>query len=94
MGETLTLQEALALAKVIEMAQGGHRVQWLDGNTPSGVQEGTARHICHDDSTFITADEEVRDAYLRITLTSGFDYYMPVRTAMRKVIKHEMRIDA
>lgn len=74
----LTARDVVALAAIVRWAQDGAHVARLgeDGR----MSEGTARHIVKspDDYGFLSAGEDIRAGYLRVTLTSGFDVAWPV----------------
>lgn len=69
----LTAAAVRALFVIVDAAQRGARVaRLLDSGD---VVEGTARHIVAgvDDFGFLRSDEDVRNGYLRVTTTGGFD---------------------
>lgn len=47
----------------------------------ASVQTGTARHFVRSatDCSFIASDSDIRDAFLRVTGSNGFEYFFPVR---------------
>ena len=83
---TLTIHEAHQLGRILDLVQRGARVVWLDpdvtGNEP---QTGTARSIGDENGNFITGSDDVRDAFLRITTSRGFELFMPIKKAMHLV---------
>lgn len=85
----LNTTTAVALSEVIRFAQTNARVAYLhDGE----VIEGIARHIVKspDDIGFLTQMDDVRDAYLRVTLVSGFEVFLPITDCIRMVAFGEM----
>lgn len=57
----------------------GAKVRWLN---PDGMteHEGTMRHLVRDREymTFLYAQDDVRDAFVRITATTGTDHVIPL----------------
>lgn len=68
----LTATDCMAIAQIANAASRGDRVRRLIDNT---IVEGTMRHIVKspDDYGFAGSDMDVRDAYVRVTTTNGFD---------------------
>jgi len=93
---TLTIHDVNLLRVVLEAAEQSARVTFIP---PGGddILHGTARHIVRgaapSEWTFLHGDYDVRDAYLRITLTGGFDAAYPVRALMNSVERGEFVID-
>jgi hypothetical protein len=92
---TLTVRDAVALATILEAAQTNARVRWVDDNHPDGVNEGTARHLVKDSRTagFLGANDDVRDAYLRVTTVSGWEAWLPVADLIDMVSETTFAID-
>ena len=88
MSDILTVSDVTALAYITEAASRSAVVRWLDLGDELTVREGTARHIVRgpDPSEwyFIGRETDVRDAYLRVTMTNGFDVALPVRALMSR----------
>ena len=57
------------------------KVRWLDPNGED-VREGTMRHLVRDADypAFLHADDDVREAFVRITGTTGAEYFLPILT--------------
>ena len=90
MDKVLTLADVMALHTIVTATITGAKVRWL---TESGdVLEGVARSIGHEDSTFLRAGEDVRDGFLRVTVT--MDYFLPVRDVMAMVKRGEFALDS
>ena len=62
----------------------GKRVRWLDDES-GDVLEGVARHIVisPDGAGFLSADDDIRDGYLRISGT--FEHFIPVPDVLRMI---------
>lgn len=74
MSDILTIRDAVDLAAVIGACQHGSKVRWL---TESGdVMEGVARSIGNDSGGFLLPDQDVREAYLRIS--AGMEIFWPM----------------
>jgi len=73
---TLTMQEAVALAAVVDAAQRNARVGYLADN--GDVVTGTVRSIGDERGNFLRNDEDIRHGYVRITLSSGFELFRPI----------------
>ena len=91
----LSLSDAVALATVLDAAIQGARVRWVDDNHPDGVNAGTARHIVRDSrsAAFLGADDDVRDAYLRVTTLAGWEAWLPVADLIGMVRETTFVID-
>lgn len=72
----LTVHDAVALATIVEASIHNSYVARVadDGR----VMHGTARSIGDDRGAFLATGEDVRDAYLRVTLSTGFEAFWPV----------------
>lgn len=90
--DTLNLRDAVALGTILRAAQSNAAVSWLSDDSGALIS-GTARHIVRDPETayFLHDDEDVRDAYLRISAT--FEYFLPVRRLIEKVHTGEFVIE-
>ena len=98
-GEILLLHHVGQLRTLCEAAEQSARVKFIaPGDTEGRVREGTVRHFVRgvDPSqwTFLSSDIDVRDAYLRITLSNGLDAVYPVRDLMKSVEDGEFVIAA
>jgi hypothetical protein len=75
----VTLQDVNLLATVLDWCQHNTHVRWLTQPHYLGISEqGTVRSIGDATGGFLRADEEIRTAYVRITLDSGFEWFAPV----------------
>jgi hypothetical protein len=74
----LTLPEAIRLNGVLDAAQRCARVARLDDD--GNVTYGTARHLTRHagDAAYITNEDDVRDTFLRVTTTAGWEVWWPV----------------
>lgn len=78
MHDVLTLQEVSRLATILEWCQSKTHVRWE--NPQGDIVGGTVRSIGNDTGNFLRADAEIRDAYVRITCDTGFEWFAPVHT--------------
>lgn len=84
----LTVADVVSLAAIVDAAARGVRVARVsdfDDGTGDGVVWGTARHIVADDQTaaFPAASDDVRDCWLRVTLSTGMEAFWPVEDLVR-----------
>ena len=98
-GEKLLLWHVGQLRTLCEAAEQSAKVKFIAPGDDSGrILEGTVRHFVRgpgpSEWTFIGSEVDVRDAYLRITLSSGFDVAYPVRDLMESVGNSEFVIAA
>lgn len=72
----LTISTLTRLAIIAEAAHQGTSVKWTtdEGET---ILSGTVRSIGREDFTFLR-DEDVRDAYLRVTGDSGREHALAI----------------
>lgn len=79
MADTLTIPFALRLGDLLNWVAQSRRVHYTldDGAT---ILTGTLRHVvtAPDDFNFVRSGTDVRDAFVRITLTSGVEAALPV----------------
>ena len=82
----VTVPQIWQLHAITDAASRGAKVRWL-GDDDYTIHEGTARHIVQSPENFgfIGADQDVRDAYLRITSVTGMEYAVPIRRLMHLV---------
>lgn len=90
--DTLSLRDAVALGTILRAAQTNATVSWLSDESGALIENGVARHIVHDpeSAAFLNDDDDVRDAYLRISAT--WEYFLPVRRLIEKVQAGEFAI--
>jgi hypothetical protein len=82
----LTMYDLQNLMYVVEAAQKCAKVAYV---RPDGIQiYGHARSIGNENGGFIRTDEDVRDAYLRITTRSGMEIFLPVSELAEAHSKH------
>lgn len=85
MNGILTASDAAAVYAVIDAAAGGKKVARADDD--GNVTYGTARSLCGDATGgFLGGRDDVRDCYLHVTLTTGFEAFWPVRELMPMVM--------
>lgn len=77
----LQLEQATALADIIRAAQGNLPVTRLDSDDTT-ILTGTARSVGAEDFTFACRGADVRDLFLRVTLTSGTEVAWPIHELM------------
>jgi hypothetical protein len=77
--DVLTIRDAVSLASLCDCAIHTWKVAWVDPTT-NDIMYGTARHFVVDPDRpyFIGVDTDVRDSYLRITTTGGFETFLKV----------------
>lgn len=83
--DVLTGQQAVALAAIVNAALNSQRVRRLIPDDEAGaglVIEGTARRIGAKDTGGYQPDVDIRDQYLWVTTTTGFETWWAVRTLM------------
>lgn len=95
---TLTIAHVNQLRVILEAAERCAHVRFIAPDDRSGeIRGGTARHIVRGEHpsewVFMRGDYDVRDAFLRITMDSGFDRAYPVRALMESVADGEFVID-
>jgi hypothetical protein len=84
----LTISEAVRLGMVCQTAERGSHVARLipDGELGAGlVVDGTARSIGDLGGNFAGPTDDVRDCYLRVTTTAGFEAYWLVSELMDEI---------
>lgn len=83
----LTVPFALRLGDLLNWVAQGRKVHYAIGDAggPTVIVTGTLRHVVRsaDDYCFLGSDQDVRDAFVRITLTSGLDVALPVSRIVR-----------
>jgi hypothetical protein len=85
----LTRGDVINLATIVTASFNSNRVTRLlpkDYEFGGGlIAEGTARSIGDKDGNFAGSDEDVRDCYLRVTTSTGFEAFWPVSELMDEV---------
>ena len=83
MAENLTIPQIHQLHVITDAAARSAKVRWL-GDDSTTIHEGVARHIIQgpDNFGFVRGDQDVRDAYLRITSKTGLEMTVSVRRLM------------
>jgi hypothetical protein len=83
----LTVPDVYALSTIIGAAERGAKIRWLDESGRCRI--GTARHLVRGAEPsqwyFLGRGDDVRDAFLRVTTTSGMDVALAVRFLMELV---------
>lgn len=94
--EPLTIPDVHQLSVILNAASRSSRVRWLADDDVT-VRSGTARHIVSGSEPhqwhFLPEGQDVRDSFLRITSTTGFDYAVPVRRLMHLVALGGFAVD-
>lgn len=89
--ETLTVSDLVALAAIVDAVQRNARVGWL---MPNGdVATGTVRSLGDERGGFIGSGEDVRDAFVRITTSSGWEVFAPIAKVAEQYAKSAFVID-
>ena len=79
--EPLTVHDFVALAEVASAAQQSAPIKYL--GIAGEIISGTARCFTRNTSgAFLTGSDDVRDAYLWVTLDTGFEVFLTVRYLM------------
>ena len=96
MADNLTVPEVWQLHTVLDAASRGAKVRWISHVDGETILSGTARHIVKgaEDWGFIGGDQDVRDAFLRITSVTGWDHAVPVRYLMELVRAGGFAVDS
>ena len=83
----LNYRTASAIGDIIEIAQTAAKVTWVydDESLP---RHGVARHLVTSPETagFLGAEDDVRDAYLRVTGKSGWEEFFSVQFLIEKIL--------
>jgi hypothetical protein len=85
---TLTLQDVTRLATILEWCQHNTRVRWI--NEMGDIVTGTVRSIGDKEGNFLRANDEVRDGTVRITMSSGWEWFVPVSDICDRLRLSEM----
>lgn len=95
MTDILTVPQITQLGVITDAASRSAKVRWL-GDDSHTIHEGTARHIVQspDNFTFLRSDQDVRDAFLRITSVTGMEHAVPVRRLMYLVEMGGFAVDS
>ncbi len=86
--DPLTVRDALAISEIILWAGRTAKIARLDRRTESDVVYGHARSIGDRDFGFIHGDQDVRDAFLRVTTRSGVEVAWPIRELVEDYKDH------
>lgn len=89
---TLTVADAVALSTVVGAAQRNAYVGRLMPKT-GDVVHGTARSIGTAYGVFAGPNDDVRDMYLRVTASAGWEVFWPVSDLIAEVSAHTFVID-
>lgn len=81
---TLTISDLLKLGQIVEAAQTGSQVTFLKPETGL-TSQGTARSIGTDTGMFLGSEDDVRDAYLRITMATGIERFEKVSDLLAEI---------
>lgn len=81
---TLTMADAVALGAVVGAARRNAYVGRLMPET-GDVMHGTARSIGTADGAFTGPNDDVREMYLRVTTSAGWEAFWPVSDLMAEV---------
>lgn len=79
----LTVHDTINLSTVVNAAIHGQRIARLvEGGH---VVYGVARSIGDEHGNFARSSEDIRDCYLRVTTSTGFEVFWPVSELMQDV---------
>ena len=91
----VTIPQIYQLHVITDAASRSAKVRWLgdDGHT---IHSGTARHVVRSPENFgfIPSDQDVRDAYLRITSVTGMEHAVPIKRLMYLVEMGGFAVDS
>jgi hypothetical protein len=75
--------DAIKLGELLQAVNKEKHVRWWPVDTDR-IYEGTLRHVVvsPDNYNFLRYDEDVRDGYIRITQTTGFETTLSVMEAL------------
>ncbi len=97
MTEILTGADVIHLSTIVDAASRSAKVRWLDTDKET-IREGTARHIVAGEDPsqwyFVGSKQDIRDSFLRITTTTGWDTTVPVRWLMAMVAEGGFAVDS
>lgn len=79
----VTTSDVCALAEIVKAAHAGNRVARVDAD--SFITRGTARSVGNESGSFATDRDDVRAAYLRVTLECGIDAYWPIAELLPEI---------
>ena len=80
--DPLTVGQTVALSTLVEASiHYWHVARLVDGN----IIEGTARSIGDDRGNHAGPEDDIRDCYLRVTTTWGFEAFWPVAELIPEV---------
>ena len=85
------MRDLLALSEIARAAAGSRPVRWLTGD--GRIVQGTARSVGDERGNILNDDEDVRDGYLRVTLTVGLDVFRPISDVVAQLRDGEFVID-
>lgn len=98
MADNLTVPEVWQLHTILDATSRGAKVRWISHVDDETILSGTARHLVAGSKPsewhFIGSDQDVRDAYLRITSVTGWDHAVPVRYLMELVRQGGFAVDS
>jgi hypothetical protein len=84
----LSIPVACAIAEILRCAQTCARVGWCEGED-GRVFYGQARSVGDVNGNFLMEGEDVRDGFLRVTLDSGWESFVPMATVIAKALRNE-----
>lgn len=90
----LTFADITHLATLTEMVNNGSRVKYLSAATDD-VVTGTVRSFSTtaEDTLRPGTHDDIRNCYVRITMSSGFDVYLPVMEIVHLISRREFVAD-
>lgn len=83
MSRVLTINDACTIADIVRCVQGCQPItRLLDGGD---VVTGTARSIGDEHGNFLARGDDVRDGFLRVTTSMGFEEFWEMAMVMDEV---------
>lgn len=92
MERNLNIDTAVTLGNLLRVAQGNQPVTRYIEDLDRTVS-GTARAITRDNGVFLGRDDDVRDAFLWVTLDSGFEAFWPVADLLVDISNGDMALN-
>ena len=97
MSDVLSIPDVNQLWVILDAASRSAKVRWLADDDET-ILSGTARHIVRGSEPhewyFISRDQDLRDAFLRITSQTGLEHAVPVRRLMKLVAEGGFAVDS
>jgi hypothetical protein len=80
----LTVADLVSMAEIAGWCQRCLPLVWLADDGSSELVYGTARSIGDERGNFLHPLDDVRDAFVRITMRSGWEWFVPMADVMAR----------